>query len=141
MPRHKKKQLSDDNVSTTSLTRAQRAKVLEKKRRAAVSLASLAQEKRTNPAPHLHHRRRCATHRVTSPLSSTGVSPRLPPFDHARLRERVPYKSYADNDGDSCMDIDDNDYNPPFDDDDDDDVDEDGVPLARVVDEDDDGGG
>jgi hypothetical protein len=51
MPRHKKKQPSDDNVSTTSLTRAQRAKVLEEKRRDAVSLASLAQEKRTNPAP------------------------------------------------------------------------------------------
>ena len=48
MPRHKKKQPSDDNPSTTSLTRAQQAKVLEEKRRAAVFLA---QEKRTSPAP------------------------------------------------------------------------------------------
>ena len=148
MPRHKKKQPSDDNPSTTSLTRAQRAKVLEEKRRAAVSLAH---EKRTNPAPAtppsivaqpivVNDISYTKDNDVTSPLS-IGVSPRLPsldharlreraspcllPFDHARLRELVQYKSYADLDDDDCDDKkDDDDYV-------DDDVDDDGVPLAR----------
>ena len=157
MPRHKKKQPSDDNVSTTSLTRAKRAKVLEEKRRAAVSLA---QEKRTNPAPTTPPSVVAQPivvnedNDVTSPLS-TGISPRLPPFDHARLRELVSprrspclppsdhaqlrellqYKSYADQDDDDCDDKNDDDNYT------DNDVDDDGVPLARVVDEDDDGGG
>jgi hypothetical protein len=133
MPRHKKKQPSDDNVSTTSLTRAERAKVLEEKRRAAVSLA---QEKRTNPAPAsppsivaqpivMNDIRYTKYNDVTS-LLSTGVSPRLrpldharlrervsphlPPFDHARLRELVQYKSYADQDDNDCDNKNEDDY-------------------------------
>jgi hypothetical protein len=157
MPRHKKKQPSDNNSSTTSLTRAQRTKVLKEKRRAAVSLA---QEKHTNPAsatpPSVVAQPIVVNedNNVTSPLS-TGISPRLPPFDHARLRERVSprcsprlppsdharlrellqYKSYADQDNDDCDDKNDDDNYA------DNDVDDDGVPLARVVDKDDDGGG
>jgi hypothetical protein len=75
-----------------------------------------------------------------APLServSPRRSPRLPPSDHARLRELLEYKSYADQDDDDCDDKnDDDDYA-----DDDDDVDDDGAPLARVVDKDDDEGG
>jgi hypothetical protein len=142
MPRHKKLQLSD-NASTTSLTRAEQAKVLEEKRRAAVSLA---QEKRTNPTPTtppsfvaqpivVNDISYTKDNDVTSPLS-TGVSPSLPPFNHARLRELVKYKSYADQDDDDFKDKNDDDYNDV-----DDDVDDKGVPLARVVNKDNDGGG
>ncbi len=68
---------------------------------------------------------------ITSPLS-TGVSPSLPPFDHARLRELSKYKSYEDEHNDDYKDNNADDYN---------DIDNDGVPTARVVDDDDDGGG
>jgi hypothetical protein len=51
------------------------------------------------------------------------------------LRELLQYKSYTDQDDDDCDDKNDDDNYT------DNDVDDDGVPLARVVDEDDDGGG
>ena len=118
MPRKKRKQPSEDNVSTTSLTGAEQAKVLEEKRRA---VAILAQVKHTNPAPATPPSvlAQPIVVDITSPLSAgvspclptfdhsrlrERVSPHLPPFDHARLRELVQYKSYADKDDDDCSD-------------------------------------
>ena len=112
-------------------------------------MLSLAQEKLTNPAPApppsvvVQPIVMNEDKDVTS-LLSTGISPRLPPFDHAWLRERVSpcrsprlppsdharlrelleYKSYADQDDDDCDVKNDNDDYA------DDNVDDDGVPLA-----------